>query len=81
MRLSPTSVAHEPGTTKRNTVTCINANWHNEEPVLPNQNIPDGMRPHVMCYYAGRDNFSVVLHSDIIEDLNIQVIKTPPFSL
>ncbi|KAI0756035.1 hypothetical protein C8Q80DRAFT_1091141, partial [Daedaleopsis nitida] len=45
------------------------------QPVLPKQDIPVHARPRVMCYYAKRDDFNVVLRSDILEDLDAQVVE------
>ncbi|KAL6298876.1 hypothetical protein BKA93DRAFT_706866, partial [Sparassis latifolia] len=48
------------------------AHW---QPILPISTLTAVDRPRVMAYVAKRDDFTVTLRSDIIQDLDIQVLE------
>lgn len=45
------------------------------QPILPVQPIGVGDRPRVMAYVARRDDFTVTLRSDLVQDLDIQILE------
>lgn len=44
-------------------------------PILPATPIKDGQRPRTMAYTRRRDDFTVMLRSDIAKDLDVQVLE------
>ena len=49
-------------------------------PILPLQPIPDDLTPRTMAYYRHRDDFHVMLRSDLVSDADIQILQVdqPP---
>jgi hypothetical protein len=44
------------------------------QPIMPTSPVPEDRRPRVMAYIRIEANLNIVAHSDLIDDLDIQIL-------